>query len=205
MNTYVIKKVAVADLPMESELWKQGNEGSISLYPWDGYQHDTPTTNFYMIYDEEGIGIKFVTNEKKPVGKADGMNTAVYTDSCVELFFNAAPNSEKKYLNFELSVTGYMLLGFGADRFDRVLQEIDFDILKIETRVLPDEGWEAKFFIPFSLLKCYYPEITSEWTGNLQKLCEDCVTPHLGCWNLITSEKPDFHRPECFGNLILET
>ncbi len=204
MKNYKIKKVANADLPIASDLWKQANEGAIDLYPWEGYQTNAPTTNFYIMYDENGIGVKFFTDEKNPVGNAKGMNTDVYTDSCVELFFNASPETEKRYLNFELSVTGYMHLGLGSGRFDRELQYIDFNLLKIDTRVIPEVGWEAKFYIPFTLIKEYYPEISANWNGNLQKLCEDCEIPHLGCWNLIATEKPDFHRPEFFGTFTLE-
>lgn len=205
MNTYIMKKVSLSDLPLESDLWLQANEGKIELYPWDGYRTNVPVTHFYILYDETGIGVKFYTDEKKPVGKAKGMNTDVYTDSCVELFLNAGPDSNDKYLNFELSVTGFMHLGYGSNRFDRELQYIDFSQLKIDTRILEnDKGWEAKFFIPFSLLKNYYPQISSRWNANLQKLCEDCEVPHLGCWNLIGTEKPDFHRPEFFGTILLE-
>ncbi|MBE7018311.1 MAG: hypothetical protein E7413_00320 [Ruminococcaceae bacterium] len=205
MKTYQIKKAKLADLPIESEVWQAANKGSIDLYPWEGYQQNAPVTNFYMLYDENGIGMKFFTNETNPVGNAVGMNTDVYTDSCVEIFLNANPKATDKYLNFELSVTGYMHLGLGSGRFDRELQYIDFSMLKIETRILEEnKGWEAKFYIPFSLLKEYYPEISSVWSGNFQKLCEDTDVPHLGCWNLIGTEKPDFHRPEFFGEITLE-
>ncbi len=205
MKTYQIKKAELADLPIESEAWLGANEDSISLYPWEGYQTNAPITKFYILYDEKGIGIKFFSNEINPVGNANGMNTDVYTDSCVEIFLNAAPAQTDKYLNFELSVTGFMHLGLGAGRYDRELQYIDFSSLHIQTRILEDnKGWEAKFFIPFDLLKNYYPEISPNWTGNFQKLCEDCEIPHLGCWNLIGTEKPDFHRPEFFGEITLE-
>lgn len=204
MRNYVIKKVTLADLPLESDLWVQANEGTIDCYPWEGYRTNAPVTRFYVMYDDNGIGVKFFTDEKNPVGNAKGMNTDVYTDSCVEFFLNASPDTEKRYLNFELSVTGYMHLGLGSNRFDRILQYIDFTMLKIDTRVIQNVGWEAKFYIPFSLLKEYYPKISANWTGNLQKLCEDCQIPHLGCWNLIATEKPDFHRPEFFGTFTLE-
>lgn len=204
MRNYVIKKVALADLPIDSDLWNAANKDEIDLYPWEGYQQNAPKTEFTILYDDNGIGIKFFSDEKNPVGNAVGMNTDVYTDSCVEIFLNPSPETTQKYLNFELSVTGYMHLGLGAGRFDRELLYIDFDSLHIQTRVLPNVGWEAKFFIPFALLKQYYPKISEKWTGNFQKLCEDCEIPHLGCWNLIGTEKPDFHRPEFFGTIMME-
>ncbi len=203
MKTYTIKKTTLADLPIDSPVWNEANVGEIANYPWNNPE-DTVKTSFYMLSDENGIGMKFVSDEKNPIGEADGMNTDVYLDSCVEIFLNASPETTDKYLNFELSVNGFMHFGLGAGRFDRELQNVDFDILHIDTRVLEDGGWEAKFYMPYSLLKNYYPEISSSWTGNFQKLCERCTVPHWGCWNLIGTEKPDFHRPEYFGTILLE-
>lgn len=203
MNTYTVKKVALADIPIDSPIWGEANKGTIANYPWNKPE-DTVQTNFYMLQDENGIGMKFHSNEESPIGKSNGMNTEVYLDSCVEIFLNASPKTTDKYLNFELSVTGFMLFGIGSDRFDRELQYIDFDQLHIDTRILENGGWEAKFYIPNTLLKNYYPEISASWTGNFQKLCELCEAPHWGCWNLIGTEKPDFHRPEYFGKIELE-
>ncbi len=204
MKTYEIKTVESADLPLESPLWNQANEGEINEFPWKGSQTNAPKTYFYMMADKNGIGVKFFSNETNLVGNAKAHNTDVYTDSCVELFVNASPETTNKYLNFELSVTGYMHLGLGSGRFDRVLQHIDFDILKIDTRIILNTGWEAKFYIPFSLLREYYHNISNTWAGNLQKLCEECEVPHFGCWNIIGTEKPDFHAPQFFGNILLK-
>lgn len=203
MKTYTIKKVTLADISIDSPLWNEATVGAIDNYPWN-QPEDTVKTNFYMLSDENGIAMKFHSDEQNPIGEADGMNTDVYLDSCVEIFLNASPETTDKYLNFELSVNGFMHFGLGAGRFDRELQYIDFDSLKIETKELSQGGWEAKFYIPYSLLKNYYPEISASWTGNFQKLCERCRAPHWGCWNLIGTEKPDFHRPEYFGKIILE-
>ena len=40
--------------------------------------------------------------------------------------------------------------------------------------------------------------------GNFYKCGDDTKYPHFGCWNEVVWEEPDFHRPECFGDLILE-
>ena len=33
--------------------------------------------------------------------------------------------------------------------------------------------------------------------------CDETLHPHFGSWNPIKAPEPDFHRPECFGRLIL--
>ena len=39
--------------------------------------------------------------------------------------------------------------------------------------------------------------------GNFYK-CDESLHPHFGSWNPIEAPAPDFHRPECFGKLMLE-
>ena len=53
MNTYTVKKVALADLPIDSLIWQEANESSIANYPWNKPE-DTVRTNFYMLKDENG-------------------------------------------------------------------------------------------------------------------------------------------------------
>jgi hypothetical protein len=40
--------------------------------------------------------------------------------------------------------------------------------------------------------------------GNFQKCGDKTKFPHYGSWNRIDTPEPDFHRPEYFGDLILE-
>jgi hypothetical protein len=40
-------------------------------------------------------------------------------------------------------------------------------------------------------------------TGNFYKCGDETEYPHFGCWNLIASPVPDFHRPEYFGEIVL--
>ena len=178
MKTYTIKKVGLADLPIDSPLWNQSEVGAIDNFPWNDPK-DTVKTSFYMLSDENGIGMKFASDEKNPIGEADGMNTDVYLDSCVEIFLNASPETCDKYLNFELSVNGFMHFGLGAGRFDRELQYIDFDRLHIDTSVLQNGGWEAKFYIPYTLLKTTIPKFPLPGRG-ISRSCVNGAKPPIG-------------------------
>lgn len=203
-NTYLIKKAILADLPLESDTWLTAKKGELEHFPWNDNPKDCPKTEFYILYDENGIGIKYISYETDLTMDATFMNDDVYKDSCVEFFFNLNPTSTKKYLNFELSATGFMHLGFGTCRYDRIIPEIDFSQFHIVTKVL-ENRWEAKFYIPFAFLKDYFEETENVFCGNLQKCVEAKKTPHFGCWNRITTEKPDFHAPNDFGEFKLET
>jgi hypothetical protein len=69
---------------------------------------------------------------------------------------------------------------------------------------IPNSQWELKVVIPFTALfeneikglKDLKPRCNIYKCGNLLKL------PHYVSWSPIQSEQPDFHRPECFGNII---
>jgi hypothetical protein len=39
--------------------------------------------------------------------------------------------------------------------------------------------------------------------GNFYKCGEDMTPQHYGSWNPVTAKEPDFHRPECFGDLVI--
>jgi hypothetical protein len=41
-------------------------------------------------------------------------------------------------------------------------------------------------------------------TGNFYKCGDMTNEPHFVTWNPVKTEKPDYHRPEFFGNLLFE-
>ena len=34
--------------------------------------------------------------------------------------------------------------------------------------------------------------------------CDESIHPHFGTWNPVVAAQPDFHRPECFGDMQVE-
>jgi hypothetical protein len=74
------------------------------------------------------------------------------------------------------------------------------------------EKWDKPFFtisfvIPVSFLEGLYGKLDIQpgyrMAGNFQKCGDKTENPHCGCWNPILSPEPDFHRPECFGELVI--
>jgi hypothetical protein len=41
-------------------------------------------------------------------------------------------------------------------------------------------------------------------TGNVYKCGDNLPVPHFISWNPITTENPDFHRPDFFGQMKFE-
>ncbi len=204
MKTYVIKKADNANLRIDANEWMTANNGNIDQYPWKKQGEFCPDTAFYLLYDDKGIGVKFVSNETDLITETKNMNDEnIWCDSCVELFFNPNPAETNKYLSFELSVTGCMLLSLGKDRYNREFFEGDFSQFNIETKVEKD-GWSARYFIPYEFIKKYYSGVSKNMEGNLQKCCGNPKKFHTGSWNLIGSREPDFHLSEYFGEISIE-
>ena len=79
--------------------------------------------------------------------------------------------------------------------------------LGIQTHIY-DEYWEVDYTVPFTLIQKYIPgyQFSEGMTilSNFYKCGANTEFPHHGIWNPIPVEKPDFHRPEFFKELVLE-
>ena len=129
----------------------------------------------------------------------------VCEDSCLEFFF--MPEGENRYFNFEINPNGCMYIGFGRSREDRaVLYRKDLgQLFGVHTERTSD-GWEAYYRIPLSFLRIFLPDFTFTGTlrANVYKCGDLTVQEHYLSWNPVTSETPDFHRPQDFGCMKFE-
>lgn len=68
--------------------------------------------------------------------------------------------------------------------------------------------WAVQYSIPFTFIEKYFGKLDIKsgyrLEGNFYKCGDETKYPHYGCWNPIKISSPDFHRPEFFGDLILE-
>ena len=53
-------------------------------------------------------------------------------------------------------------------------------------------------------LRQYYPDFDFKGTlkANVYKCGDKTEHPHYLAWNRVEAPAPDFHRPECFGEMI---
>ncbi len=136
-----------------------------------------PDTTVCIINGDDGLYIKFETDENPVITNYKNYNDPVYRDSCVEFFINAAPSANNNYMNFELNAIGTIYIGFGDDRNTSKPIIYDPNIMNIETKIT-DKGWCAKYFIPNSLLIEYFGKIEKTMKGNFYKCNE--VIEHWG-------------------------
>ncbi len=190
---------------------------------WALYSYK-PCVFFKIARIADGLMLRYMVSGNSIRAVNNKTNGPVYEDSCVEFFFS---EDGKHYYNFEFNCIGTALVGYGSSRENREWIEP----LRIEKILrFPSRGrepfsekkgsvtWQLSVYIPFTffkemhLLKKYiseghssaYGTNTGHFRANFYKCGDKLSTPHFLSWNRILTEKPDFHRPEYFGDLIFE-
>lgn len=177
-------------------------------YPWGG-EYRPLTWGEVAFVPERGFLVQLTCVEAAPRTVWKNPQDPVYRDSCMEFFVNFRPEQpECGYLNFETNASSAMLCGYGKGRQERqAVPYFNYPDMDIRTDIREDR-WSVRYLIPLSLIDDYYGPGEfgpgSELRGNFYKCGDDTPIPHYGCWSVIVSGKPDFHRPECFGSLIIE-
>ena len=139
-------------------------------------------------------------------------NSPVSEDSCVE-FYVSTDTSNKSYWAFEFNCVGTINAQVCTDRNE--CSPLPPDLLKlvkryasVGTRPFQEvEGsfiWSVVAAIPLSILGVEYIGKPLALKGNFNKCASATSQPHYLSWNPIDTPEPDFHCPECFGDIILD-
>ena len=179
----------------------------VSEYAWSlAYR---PATYAQLIkISGEGFALRMVCREKNPRAVCTEYNQPVYTDSCLE-FFASWDSTRQTYINMEMNANGTLLSNVGEGRHGRVPVLDACGELPQVKGFVSDEEWGVLARIPFSVIKGVYgldadtfaPGYT--FKGNFYKCGDKTDIPHYISWSKVGTEKPDFHRPEYFGNLVI--
>ena len=201
---YKILKTNEKDLTISSKAWDNANEVKIDNVEWTQFPY-CPETTVKVLKGDEGLFVKFVTDEEELYMDCKEINGDVYLDSCVEFFFNPNPEETDGYFNFEINAAGTLHIGYGSGRspLRSRIPDIDPSIFKVETE-FPEKGFILKLFIPYSFIEEKAGKIGEYFMGNFQKCREKGETPHFVTWSPIKTQKPDFHRPEYFARIDIE-
>ena len=155
----------------------------------------------YLTYHVKGEQLRAVTAEDQG---------PVWEDSCVEFFCTHA--TEKRYFNFEFNRIGVCNASLRTNRTEnvqRLNEQERQSILRAYTpkkkhTIIPEsEDYKLTIGIPLTLLgideKTAFP---LNLRGNFYK-CAQRTHKHLLSWNPIDLPEPDFHCPDCFGEIII--
>lgn len=174
----------------------------IDQYVWPGdYRCEARA---YVTCGEDAFNVLMCAKEETIQTQAVHFNDAVCRDSCLEFFIQPV-EKDARYINFEVSAAGVVLIGIGVGRGNRT----SFDSLPAGMDVQHSKHaggwWAVRYRIPFALIESVFGELPSaNMRGNFY-CCDETIHPHFGTWNPVEWDHPDFHRPECFGEIQIVT
>ncbi|WP_235941112.1 carbohydrate-binding family 9-like protein [Cyclobacterium roseum] len=201
----------------EKPEWKEVPAADISLHMGEKPAF-SPRTQVKLRYDKQNIYGIFKVEDRFVQALVQEINGPVSTDSCVEFFFSPDVSKPLEYFNLEINAAGVPLFHHVTSprkEYEVVNSEL---IKKIEiAHSLPGEvipeikeatTWYIEFRLPVELLK-QYRTITSPapgvvWKANFYKTGSRTSNPHYITWNEVINQRPDFHLPKYFGNLIFQ-
>jgi hypothetical protein len=184
----------------------------IDVLNWNKFLY-MPDVKVSMAYDDGELFLRFYVSERYFKAEKTVNNDKVFEDSCVEFF--VAPENDEIYYNLEVNAIGTCLLGSGYERFNRTLAEKD---IIAGIRTLSSVGklplWEAEGDVKWDILIAI-PEKTffhhkvkySKGTilrGNFYKCGDKLKQSHYLSWNPVGTDKPDFHQPSFFGEIVFD-
>jgi hypothetical protein len=199
MRTYTIPRVE------GSPDWDSIEKAPVDSKPWKEFPLSMEV--FAQVCHNGGaLQARLSAGEEDPLARFSGDTDMVCLDSCLEFFFS--PMADGRYFNFEFNPRGALYLGFGLGRdfTARLLIKNYRDFFAVK----PFSGggfWGVEFMVPADFITLYCPGFTLEkgraLTGNFYKCGDETKTPHYLVWNPVNTEKPDYHRPEFFGRLMV--
>ncbi len=172
----------------------------------------TPKVEFRIAHTGDSIVLNYrVAEDSVRAVAADDGN--VWEDSCCEFF--SVPAGDDLYYNIECNCAGQMLIGCGPEREnrERATQQV-LDTVKrwsslgrepFEEKDAPSV-WQLVLVVPVAAF--YNHHITSlagtTIRANFYKCGDKLRKVHFLSWNPISVARPDFHRPDFFGEVEFE-
>ncbi len=160
-----------------------------------------------LTHDDNNLIINFDVFENELRRETSSNNSKVYEDSCVEIFLQNI--NSKKYLNFEISASSYMLIGKGENRNNRKKFDNNIiDTIKRKVIIYCDKKnnvhWSLKIYLDLYKWDLVEKKDISKQKikANFYKCGDKLKTPHyLTLFNVDTKE-PNFHNPTSFQELL---
>lgn len=163
-----------------------------------------PEVYFQAAFDGENLIVEMTCLESNPLTRYTKNYDPVYLDSCMECFLCLSPEESERYVNIETNSSGAVICSVGNGRNDRESVLEKYGILPQVTVTKKDDRWSVLVVLTPEFTTAVFGKalsVGSRFTGNFYKCEQDSDNPNFLSWTEITTEKPDFHRPEFFGEL----
>ncbi len=186
-------------------VWDDIPKAEINSYAW-GKEYTPKAYAQLAMINGRGFVLKMTAFESAPLARYSNYGDPVYTDSCLE-FFVSFNNKSPLYINFEMNSNGAFLSAVRTDRKNKTPIDQVVSKLPVVTAEKKEDCWTVEVEFSFSFIEELFGACTFGngycFKGNFYKCGDETEIPHFGSWSPITWEKPDFHRPEFFGDFII--
>jgi len=189
-----------------------GHRDLVENLNWKETYPYRPITLFNIARSNDSIFIKYSVRGSMLRAIFSNDLDPVNEDSCVE-FFCKLPDSDN-YMNFEFNCIGTCNASKRKSKTEGVVRYTLDQLAQIKRypsigrRAFNEmEGmfeWELTVKIPFTLMGIDPTNLPKKMMGNFYKCADGTDSPHYVSWSPIKTEKPNFHCPEFFGELIFE-
>lgn len=190
------------------EVSGEARSGRIACLNWPEAFPYRPEVAFDIRHSGDVLHLRFRVEEQAVRAVCAADREHAWEDSCVEFFFD--PHGDGTYYNLECTCTGQLYLCRGTGRHGReFLPEAAYAAISRRCSLgreafgLRDEptAWTVELDIPAAVFDLTtYRGLHAR--GNFYKCGDRLPVPHYLSWAPIATEKPDFHRPEFFDDLI---
>lgn len=184
---------------LEEVDWDKVEKADIDKFGW-GYEYK-PRTYAQGVWCDGGLCVKMTSHEKDPRATLTEFMDMVCNDSCLEFFFSG---DGVAYCNCECNPLGTQHTSCGAPGDRKSIDKVT-DVPTV-TPEISEDRWSV--LIVFS--KKAFEELTglelkkgTIFSGNFYKCGDECEQICYGMWNEVKTEKPSFHEPAYFGELVL--
>lgn len=201
-KTYIIKSVG------KDFDWKDIEKAPIDIFCW---RYDYKPTCFgqLVFVDENELRVRLTCYEENPETTCTKFGEDVYKDSCLEFF--AAFNQKKPeiYVNCEVNSAGAALMSIGNNDGETRVPAPDIlgHIPFFKGEVFSDH-WCAEIHLTNDEISALFDGVKLKkgfkFTGNMFKCGDETRYEHYGMWCRSIAVIPQFHRPEYFGDFIIE-
>ncbi len=208
---YVAGLSSVSNTELKTALVSQGNNYPVAEANWEQLYPEKPECIVFLAHDSRNLHALFLVKGYGLRAVNTANQSPVSQDSCVEIFL--APSVQGEYWNFEFNCIG------GVNSSHRIIRPeptrlTDDEISQIRRLgscgnkpFNEKEGyyeWDLLVSIPFSLLKLQGEIRGKIIKGNIYKCSSASIRPHYLSLFPIATPKPDFHRPDFFGDIELQ-
>ncbi|MDE5642792.1 MAG: hypothetical protein K2I56_04815 [Muribaculaceae bacterium] len=189
---------------------EKGTRRTIESVNWREQYPYQPLTVFTAAHSGKNIYVDFFVRCNFLRAENFTNQSPVSEDCCVEFFVQ--PEEGAEYWNFEFNCIGTVNASHRIRRPEPTrLSDDEIDRIRrygsCGTRPFRElEGiftWNLLTVIPLDLIGTEYKGEPLKMKGNFYKCASAASQPHYMSWNPIDTPKPDFHRPEFFGDIIL--